>query len=262
MPHTNRKRPFPYFLWHRRLGLISLLLVIVLAITGIMLNHTESLKLDETHIESDALLNWYGLNPKGHPISYAVSEHVISQWNNQLFFNNNALMSSSEKLYGAVASHDMLIIALESTLLLIDSSGELIEKLDNFSAIKNIRGIGLIDQHVAVKTDRNKIFIADTDIVSWKEIELVPAQWQQAISLNSKQIQQLKQAYRGQGLTLERVVLDLHSGRIFNANWGIYLMDASAIIMILLGISGTWVWWSRNQKMKRKRHYKKHHKNN
>ncbi len=39
---TNRKpKKFTAFLWHRRIGLFALLLVIILAITGIMLNHTE-----------------------------------------------------------------------------------------------------------------------------------------------------------------------------------------------------------------------------
>ena len=58
---------------------------------------------------------------------------------------------------------------------------------------------------------------------------------------------------------MERVILDLHSGRLFNQAWGIYLMDASAIIMIWPGLSGTWIWWSRNRKIKNKRHYQKHH---
>jgi len=260
MTHTNRKKPFPYFLWHRRLGLVSLLLVIILSITGIMLNHTEGLSLDEKHIESDILLDWYGLNPKGKPISYSTYGSTISQWNNQLFFNNTALITSNEKLNGAIESQGMIVIALENTLLIIDSNGELIEKLDNLYNIKDIRHIGLKDQLVTVKTNKNKIFISDKQIISWKQIESTPINWQQSTALNSYQTKELKQAYRGNGLTLERVILDLHSGRIFNDNWGIYIMDASAIIMILLGVSGTWVWLSRNKKMRTKRHYKKHHK--
>jgi len=259
MTRTNRKRPFPYFLWHRRLGLAALLLMIILAITGIMLNHTEGLKLDENLIESDILLDWYDLNPKGKPVSYSTAGNIISQWNEQLFFNNTALITSKEKLNGAVSSQQMIVIALENTILLLDSNGELIEKLDNFSDIKNIHNIGLKDQLVIIKTDENRTFVSDKQIISWKEIKPKNLTWQQSITLNSQKTRLLKQAYRGHGLTLERIILDLHSGRIFNANWGIYLMDASAIIMIWLGISGAWVWWSRNKKMKSKRHYQKHH---
>ncbi|HEY9053122.1 MAG TPA: PepSY-associated TM helix domain-containing protein, partial [Gammaproteobacteria bacterium] len=84
--------------------------------------------------------------------------------------------------------------------------------------------------------------------------------WARPTTLNENQRTLIRQSYRGNGLTLERVILDLHSGRLFNASWGIYIMDASAIIMLLLGISGTWVWLLRKRKMKSKRHYRKHHR--
>ena len=61
---TNRKpKKFTAFLWHRRIGLLGLLLVIILAVTGILLNHTEKFKLDETYINNAWLLNWYGIKP-------------------------------------------------------------------------------------------------------------------------------------------------------------------------------------------------------
>ena len=51
-------------------------------------------------------------------------------------------------------------------------------------------------------------------------------------------------AFRGQGLPWERVVLDLHSGRIFG-NWGSYVMDAAAIILFILVLSGFYKWYIR-----------------
>ena len=54
---TKRKpQRFTAFLWHRRVGLLAIVLVIILAITGIMLNHTERFKLDETYINNSWLL--------------------------------------------------------------------------------------------------------------------------------------------------------------------------------------------------------------
>ena len=66
---TGRKpKRFTAFLWHRRIGLTAIILVIVLAVTGIMLNHTEALKLDETYVESATLLGWYGFEPEGEAV--------------------------------------------------------------------------------------------------------------------------------------------------------------------------------------------------
>ena len=72
-------------------------------------------------------------------------------------------------------------------------------------------------------------------------------------------MQVLLESFRGRGLTLERVMLDLHSGRIFG-DFGIYIMDAAAVALLWLSGSGLWVWWSRRMKLHKKRHYQKHHR--
>jgi len=256
---SRSKKPFPFFLWHRRFGLVGLLLIVILSVTGIMLNHTEQFGLDESIVESDFLLDWYGLNPKGKPVSYAAGSNTVTQWSGQLFFNNGALLTSKEKLRGAIVFQDMIVIALNNMLILVDSAGELIEKLSDISGVKDIRRIGLKNNSVIVETASGKMFVADEQIISWTADSQKNISWSAAIELNSDQAEKIKQVYRGKGLALERIVLDLHSGRIFSASWGAYIMDLAAIIMILLGISGAWVWWTRFQKMKSKRHYQKHH---
>ena len=39
-------------------------------------------------------------------------------------------------------------------------------------------------------------------------------------------------------------MLDLHSGRILGS-WGVYLVDAAAILFMLLAITGVWLWGKR-----------------
>jgi hypothetical protein len=47
--------------------------------------------------------------------------------------------------------------------------------------------------------------------------------------------------YRGKGLPLERVILDIHSGRILGQA-GVLLIDFMAILFLLLAMSGVWMW--------------------
>ncbi|MDP3677938.1 MAG: hypothetical protein Q8R23_02450, partial [Methylotenera sp.] len=42
-------------------------------------------------------------------------------------------------------------------------------------------------------------------------------------------------------LPLERIVLDLHSGRIFG-RYGPLLMDVAALVLIVLSFSGVWIY--------------------
>ena len=49
------------------------------------------------------------------------------------------------------------------------------------------------------------------------------------------------QRYQSQHLTLERIFVDAHSGRILGT-LGVLLMDLVAIILVLLSISGLYIW--------------------
>ena len=55
------------------IGLFAIALVIILAITGIMLNHTEAFKLDERYIKASWLLDWYGIKPEDEPVAVTAS---------------------------------------------------------------------------------------------------------------------------------------------------------------------------------------------
>ncbi len=256
---SRRKKPFPFFLWHRRLGLVALIFVIILSITGIMLNHTEALKLDESIVESELLLDWYGISPPGEPVSFSSASTRISQWGEQLFFNEIAVFSHHESLTGIAVTDDVIAVALEENVLLLDHTGDVIELLPaglNQPIVK----AGSSQQRVLLLDESGQHYLSDSQLTRWQAIKQPEeADWSKASLLSEDELAPLKQSFRGQGLTLERVILDLHSGRLFHPTIGVIIMDASAVIMMLLGISGLWIWWSRKLKMRGKKHYRKRH---
>lgn len=50
----------PWYRWHRRIGITAALFVILLSVTGLILNHNTSLGLNKDFITNELLLNWYG----------------------------------------------------------------------------------------------------------------------------------------------------------------------------------------------------------
>ena len=64
-----------------------------------------------------------------------------------------------------------------------------------------------------------------------------------------EQLAILQELYRGRGLSLERVILDLHSGKILT-RVGPILMDAAGIILIALSVIGLFMWAGRNGKQR------------
>jgi uncharacterized iron-regulated membrane protein len=101
--------------------------------------------------------------------------------------------------------------------------------------------------------------MADEHILDWDLITNDGIKWAEQHYLSDDERAQLLAAFRGNSLKLERVILDLHSGRIFG-RYGVYLMDAAATALLWLSLSGLWVWSSRRHKMRKKKHFQKHHR--
>lgn len=258
---TNRKpKRFTAFLWHRRIGLFALILIIILAVTGIMLNHTEKFKLDETYVNSSWLLNWYGIEPLDEPVSFRVKDHIISAWHEQLFFDNNAVASLEQSIHGAMGAEQFIVVALDSEIILLSYEGEFIERVSTSISFSNIQRLGMKYKRPVIETSEPLYYMADEHILDWDVIIDEDIEWTERYSLSDDELEKLLVAYRGNGLKLERVILDLHSGRIFG-DFGVYLMDAAAIALLWLSLSGLWVWSSRRRKMRNKKHFQKHHRN-
>lgn len=257
---TGRKpKRFTAFLWHRRIGLVAIVLVIILAITGIMLNHTEELKLDENYVESSLLLGWYGLEPEGEAISYDVGKDVITVLDHQVFFNSYPVAETEQNFHGAVKADQLIVLAFDTELLLFTHDGELVERMPTGHSFSNIQRIGIKYNRPVIETSEPLYYMADEHILDWDVIINEGITWAQKTTLNDTKMAVLLESFRGRGLTLERVLLDLHSGRIFG-EYGTYIMDAAAVALLWLSCSGLWVWWRRRMKLKKKRHYQKHHR--
>lgn len=257
----NRKhKPFSAFLWHRRAGLTAIVLVIILAVTGIMLNHTSDLALDEHYIQSTLVLDWYGLQPEGEPVIFEVDQHHIAQWQQQIFFDNKPIATSQQTLRGAIHAEKFIVLAFERELLLLTDTGERVERIPTGTSFRDTQRLGVKYMRPVIETTEPMYYMADEHIIDWDIIVNEGVSWSESVPVSATQRQTLLQAFRGNGLTLERVLLDLHSGRIFG-RFGPYLMDAAAIALLWLSLSGLWVWWSRQQKQKTKKHYQKHHRN-
>ncbi len=235
--------------WHRTLGLCAGIFVIILAVTGILLNHTEEVGLDSHYVQSAWLLDWYGIAPPAPPVSYAVGEHWVSQVGARIYYDAIEVATDAELLLGAVALPEMIVVATQGQLILLTRKGEHIETLKGNQGVPaGMRAIGVSGEHLAVRAAHGD-YVADADLLKWKEQPVEDAHWAVVAIAPQAIAQRLLAAYRGTGLALERVVLDLHSGRIIGA-WGRWIMDIAAGILIFLAATGVWMWL----KQRRRRH--------
>lgn len=246
--HKRRIRWHSIFLWHRYLGLVCALFVVVLAVTGLMLNHTEELELDSRFAHSPLLLDWYGIKSSDEVKSFNVSTALISQVDDGLYFNLRKIRRTNETLSGAVAVNDMIIVALSDTVMVLSGTGETIEELGPVDGVPaGIRMLGTAPGDMLVFQTARGQYQSDNRFLDWQPVVPATVNWSQTAPLPGDLRKQLQQVSRQSLLTVERVILDIHSGRILGS-WGIYLVDAAAVSFLLLAAMGIWLWASRTRK--------------
>lgn len=235
--------------WHRRVGVTAAVFAIVLAVTGLLLNHTEGLALDSRYVGSELVLDWYGIAPPGKLVSYPVGGHWVSQLGGHIYVDEQELaIDEPGHLLGAVGLAGNIIIAVEGQVLLLDAAGKVLEILGGAQGVPaGMRQIGIKNDKLVVRASHGD-YLADKDLLHWDESEEagdrhipVVADWAKTSAPPEALYAKLVEAYRGKGLTLERVLLDLHSGRIAGQG-GVIVVDTIAILLILLSISGIWMW--------------------
>ena len=255
--HKNKSRAKllrSLYIWHRYIGISTALFVIVLTATGLVLNHTGALKLDSAYVQSDLLLDWYGIEAPEILTSYTSGAVTVTAVNQHVFWGNEMLQHVSAPLAGLVVHDALAVIAAGGGLSLYTSGGELIEKLDHVAGVPaDILAIGMTPQNRLAARTTAGVFLADENMLEWHRTDDPEVLWSEVSSLSPGLREQLGRAWRGAGLPLERVMLDLHSGRILGKA-GVYLMDAAALLFLLLASSGIWLWVRRRASVKAHRH--------
>jgi len=229
--------------WHRVIGAAAALLVLILALSGIALNHSSTLGLDRMPVSAPWLMRWYGLSDTPSPLQgYSAGAHWVSEYENRLLLDGKLLPHAIDGLVGAVLLEQALVIAGGSGMLLLAEDGALIERITALP--KPVAGLGVTAQErVALRTVSGRIFTSDAQLLEWQSTrEGDKIEWSEAESLPVFIREQTSLALRGDTLSLERIVLDLHSGRIFGT-YGPWLMDIAAVMLLILAATGIIGWW-------------------
>lgn len=224
---------------HRYLGLAVAISLVWLSATGIFLNHTEDLKLDEKHIDNALLSQLYGLSTPELGNSFQFDKDWVIQYGEAFHFNNQVLMEQSKPIVAALKNDNMYVVATQNKAHLFTLQGELIDQLKTPEALQQM---AWLDQKLTIQTTKNT-YQANDDITEWQlfDSKNKTINWSKETQLPVEQQKTLEAKYRGQGPTLEQVILDTHSGRLFGMV-GVYFADLIAVLTIILTLLGVYLW--------------------
>lgn len=229
--------------WHRRLGVVIALVLAMLVVTGVILNHSSELELDQRAVRQALLLQRYGIELPEF-VSFEVGGRYLSLvGNNRLFLNEKEIAYCAAPLHAALAYDEGIVAVCNDQLLLLNAAGEIVERLREVHGLPPaIRTLGKLGGGLWLRTEHGD-FSAELDSLQFTAAPAPSAgvKWVQSARLDAAFKQKITARYLGNDVHWERLLLDLHTGRLFG-RWGVYVVDAAAIGLLLLSLSGVWVW--------------------
>ena len=233
--HPQRRRQLRFFFhrWHRRIGLASALVIIFVAVTGVALNHTGGLNLGGTYPQGLVLLLPYRDLIPDEQIFPTPDGQLVAH--DSILFLGPRQLSGCNQLIGYAVSGDEKLVACDDVWHLFAEDWVLIESFDPALASLAPEALpGVSDGGLAIhQNDAWYRFDSDALLLG-----------------DSVASGELTQPERSPGtnrvISWQRLMQDMHSGRWFGSV-GIWVVDAAALMLIMLSLSGFWLWWSRQR---------------
>ncbi|TLU65229.1 PepSY domain-containing protein [Thalassotalea litorea] len=265
---AKRKLSKLYRKIHRTLGIWLAVFVIFLSVSGILINHSQTLKLDQKFVAVDWILDLYGINsPQQFTVfDSQIPDSPIVQMDQQVWFGDKFLFQYPSPLVSAGQYQSYLIVAGSQDLFIYTLDGELLDSFNRQNGLPGtIRFIRVDSSQLILETDQG-IYVMDEQFMGFSSFAPIDDEhiasasmdsgvkvWRaDSVKLTSVQKQTFTTNFKHRIMKWERVLLDMHSGRLFS-KFGVWFMDLVALFFILLSITGLYLWQKDNNKKRKHR---------
>ncbi len=225
--------------WHARIGFTAVAFFLFLAVTGFILNHTADLGLDARYVHASWLARWYGLAPELPRHAFRAGRHDLVAANGRWLLDGRISGERVPQPVGLVELPDMVVVASSASLYLYANDGALIERLGS-SALPGapIQAIGSGADRLVLRTTSGTF--ESRDALSWRPAPRDAISWSAPEELSATDRDRYARLLKP-GVSLQRLLLDLHSGR-FAGRYGPLAVDLLAVLLAVLSLSGAWLF--------------------
>lgn len=231
--------------WHRRAGLFACLLLIMLASTGLLLNHSDGLGLGKRAVGWDWPYALYGAKSAGDWLAFeAGGQWVLQGGEERIYLGARPIGRCEGTLVGALALPQMLLVACERELLLLTLQGERVDALATASGLPVPIGGLATGEGAPLVLAQERWHRFDPESM---QLGVAPAGAPRVLPAGAPPAALLATLGRSSGwLDWERLLLDLHSGRLFGSA-GVLVVDVGGVLSLLLALSGVLMWGLRRR---------------
>ena len=223
--------------WHRRVGVTASIFILLVAITGIPLNHTESLGLDKVKV-GNALVIFADGDPTSYPsVGFSVGDRKLIWYRGNLYLEEAYFAGGVDKVVGVATVGGALVVAAKNELFLFKENGLLIEKISGANIPGKIQKVGTRSGAELFLLTRQGQYVGVDDYLEWLPTDS-KVSWSKPITIDNS-IKKLQKKHQIYDFTWSKILLDIHTGRAFG-KLGPYLMDLAALSLIFLLVTGVY----------------------
>jgi hypothetical protein len=225
--------------WHARIGFAAMLFFLILAVTGLALNHGEGLGLAGRHVHAGWLARWYGIKAEPPRQAFRSRHHVLIAANGRWLLDGKTSGRALPEPLGLIELADTFVVGSGAALYVFRNDGELIEKLEP-GALPGVpvQAIGSSESGIVLRTASGVFTSADT--LSWRPASQRSVLWSVPAELSAAEREASEDALTP-GVSVQQLLLDLHSGR-FVGRYGPLFVDLMALLLAAVSLTGAWLY--------------------
>lgn len=210
--------------WHRRFAIFISIWLILLAFSGLLINHANDWGLDSRPL-AKPLQKWvYGVEMQGADLCEPLTREGIA----------------CEQLFARLQLPVGVLLLGVRDLFLLDDSGQLVEKM-------NVRQFGLASLQAALR-EGSRIYLRDSNTVVLTSPDLLQGQVLDNATAAELDGKNWQLAESGAGpISWERFILDIHAARFLGPVATVF-NDLMAALILILAISGLWLYRAKGRK--------------
>ena len=236
---------------HRWLGLAAGAILVLLAVTGVLINHSPALGLDSANLRQTWLLSLYHSEAAVETRAYRVDRHWLGWANGTLALDGEPVAEVEAAPVGAAATEPVLLAAFPETVVLLTRDGRVVETLGTAALPGEITGLTAGENGGVVVRTPDGCHTAGPGVVSWSPAGC-PETWSEPERPPGTVRAALMELDDRPEIPWSRLLLDLHSGRLFGTV-GVLVVDVVGLAAIALAITGLFNWLGASSPKRRRR---------
>ena len=227
--------------WHRWIGILAAAWIVLLVSTGWLVNHAETLNLAQSEWKAPWLMEWYGMRAEAPARGFLADQHWLAGNPDAWVLDGRKLDLKGEWPIGLASTGNLLFAASGQRIRIYTLAGQLVDEMEAVSLpLSAVHRIGSAGDRVIVAGERTLQSHDGSDWqpwpggeVNWSAVHPIP--------------ESLRQAWAPQfqpSLSVERILIDVHTGRILGRG-GPWVLDAIGILLVTLAASGARLFFRR-----------------